>query len=92
MTGDRVRRRVRIAGRVQGVWFRESCRDRALAAGVTGWIRNLDDGRVEGVLEGPPSAVEEVVAWCRQGPPRARVDGVDVVHEEPVGEPGFRVG
>ncbi len=91
MTGDRVRRRVRIAGRVQGVWFRESCRDRALAAGVTGWIRNLDDGRVEGVLEGPPSAVEEVVAWCRRGPPRARVDGVDVVDEEPVGEPGFRV-
>ena len=91
MTGIRVRRRVRVAGRVQGVWFRESCRDRALTAGVTGWIRNLDDGSVEGVLEGPPSAVDEMVAWCRQGPPRARVDGIDVVDEEPIGEPSFRV-
>ena len=82
MTGIRVRRRVRVAGRVQGVWFRESCRDRALTAGVTGWIRNLDDGSVEGVLEGPPSAVDEMVA---------RVDGIDVVDEEPIGEPSFRV-
>jgi acylphosphatase len=86
-----VRRGVSVAGRVQGVWFRESCRDRALAAGVAGWVRNLDDGRVEVVLEGPPAAVDEVVAWCRQGPPRARVDRVDVVDEEPVGERGFRV-
>jgi acylphosphatase len=73
------------------VWFRESCRDRAIAAGVAGWVRNLDDGRVEVALEGPPAAVDEVVAWCRQGPPRARVDRVDVVDEEPVGERGFRV-
>jgi acylphosphatase len=86
-----VRRGVSVAGRVQGVWFRESCRDQALAAGVAGWVRNLDDGRVEVVLEGPPAAVDEVVAWCRQGPPRARVDRVDVVDEEPVGERGFRV-
>lgn len=91
MTGNRVRRRVHVAGRVQGVWFRESCRDRALDAGVSGWVRNLDDGRVEVVLEGPAAAVDEVVAWCRQGPPRARVDRVDGVDEEPVGEQGFRV-
>lgn len=91
MTGNRVRRRVHVAGRVQGVWFRESCRDRALDAGVSGWVRNLDDGRVEVVLEGPAAAVDEVVAWCRQGPPRARVDRVDRVDEEPVGEQGFRV-
>jgi acylphosphatase len=89
--GPTVRRRVHVAGRVQGVWFRESCRDLAVAAGVSGWVRNLDDGRVEAVLEGPTAAVDEVVAWCRQGPPRARVDGVDVVDEEPVGERGFRV-
>lgn len=91
MTGNRVRRRVHVAGRVQGVWFRESCRDRALDAGVSGWVRNLDDGRVEVVLEGPAAAVDEVVAWCRQGPPRAHVDRVDGVDEEPVGEQGFRV-
>jgi acylphosphatase len=87
----RVRRRVLITGRVQGVWFRESCRDQAQAAGVAGSVRNLADGRVEVVLEGPPAAVDEVVAWCRHGPPRARVDGIEVVDEAPVGEQGFRV-
>ena len=86
-----MRRRASVAGRVQGVWFRESCRDQAQAAGVAGWVRNLADGRVEVVLEGPPAAVEEVVSWCRRGPRRARVDRVDVVDEQPVGEQGFRV-
>jgi acylphosphatase len=91
MAVDRVRRRVLVAGRVQGVWFRESCRDQARAAGVGGWVRNRDDGRVEVVLEGPTAAVDEMVAWCREGPLRARVDRVDVVDEAPVGEQGFRV-
>ena len=86
-----VRRRVCVSGRVQGVWFRESCRDQALAAGVAGSVRNLADGRVEVVLEGPPAAVDEVVAWCRGGPRRARVEGIEVVDEAPVGEQGFRV-
>ena len=80
-----------VSGRVQGVWFRESCREQALAAGVTGWARNLSDGRVEVVLEGPPAAVERVVAWCREGPPRARIDGFEVQAEQPVGEHGFHV-
>jgi acylphosphatase len=91
VTADRVRRRALVAGRVQGVWFRESCRDQAQAAGVGGWVHNLADGRVEVVLEGPPGAVDEVLAWCRRGPRRARVDRVDVVDEGPVGEQGFRV-
>ena len=91
MAVDRIRRRLSVAGRVQGVWFRESCRDQALAARVAGWVRNLGDGRVEVVLEGPPAAVDEVVAWCRRGPRRARVDGIEVVDEAPVGEQGFRV-
>jgi len=86
-----VRRRAVIAGRVQRVWFRESCHDRAQAAGVAGWVRNLADGRVEVVLEGPPGAVDGVLAWCRRGPRRARVDRVEVVDEAPVGEQGFRV-
>jgi acylphosphatase len=80
-----------VAGRVQGVWFRESCRDQAQAAGVSGWVRNLADGRVEVVLEGPAGAVDGVLAWCRRGPRRARVDRVEVVDEAPVGEQGFRV-
>ena len=89
--GQRVRRRVLVSGRVQGVWFRESCRAEALAVGVAGWVRNRSDGRVEAVLEGPPAAVERVVAWCRAGSRQARVDAVEVTAEMPVGEAGFRV-
>ncbi|MFI5052920.1 MAG: acylphosphatase [Acidimicrobiia bacterium] len=88
---DHVRRRVLVSGRVQGVWFRESCRGEAVTLGVTGWVRNLSDGRVEAVLEGPEQAVERVVQWCRHGPGPARVDRVDVEVGEPVGERGFRV-
>jgi acylphosphatase len=73
------------------VWFRESCREQAVAAGVTGWVRNLSDGRVEAVLEGPEAAVDRVVQWCGHGPARARVDHVDTTVEEPVGEIAFRV-
>jgi acylphosphatase len=91
VSADWVRRRVCVSGRVQGVWFRESCRDQAQAAGVAGWVRNRDDGRVEVVLEGPPAAVDEVVSWCRHGPRRARVDRVEILDEAPVGEQGFRV-
>jgi acylphosphatase len=91
MTDAPVRRRVLVSGRVQGVWFRESCREQAMAVGVSGSVRNLADGRVEAVLEGPPAAVDRVVAWCRAGPGRAQVDAVEVVDEPPVGESGFRV-
>lgn len=80
-----------VSGAVQGVWFRESCREQAQLAGVDGWVRNRADGQVEVVLEGPPAAVDRVVAWCRQGPRRARVERVEVVDEAPVGERGFRV-
>jgi len=88
---ERVRRRVLVSGWVQGVWFRESCREQAVAAGVTGWVRNRADGRVEAVLEGPEPAVDRVVRWCHDGPRRARVEGVEVTAEEPVGETGFGV-
>jgi acylphosphatase len=80
-----------VSGRVQGVWFRESCREQAHALGLTGWVRNLADGRVEAVFEGPGAAVERAVAWCRQGPRRARVDDVEITIEPPVGESGFHV-
>jgi acylphosphatase len=86
-----VRKRVHVSGRVQGVWFRESCRDEAQRAGVDGWVRNLADGRVEVVLEGSPAGVDHVVAWCHEGPRRARVHRVEVVDEVLVGEHGFRV-
>jgi acylphosphatase len=80
-----------VAGRVQGVWFRESCREQAVALGVTGWIRNLADGRVEVVLEGPEAAVERVVQWCHDGPSRAHVERVEVQVEDLIGESGFHV-
>ena len=76
---------------VQGVWFRESCREQAIAVGVSGSVRNLADGRVEAVLEGPPAAVDRVVAWCRVGPRRAHVGAVEVVDELTVGESVLRV-
>jgi acylphosphatase len=84
-----IRRRVVIQGRVQGVFFRETTRRRALAAGVAGWVRNNPDGSVEAALEGEPEAVERVIAFCREGPRGARVDWVDVVSEEPEGLTGF---
>ncbi|MBA2325251.1 MAG: acylphosphatase [Actinobacteria bacterium] len=91
MTAPPVRRRVLVSGSVQGVWFRESCREQAVAGGVAGWVRNRADGRVEVVLEGTEPAVDRVVRWCHEGPSRARVDGVEVCTEDPVGESGFRV-
>jgi len=86
-----VRRRVRVTGRVQGVWFRESCREVADRLGVAGSACNRADGTVEVVAEGPPQEVEALVAWCRTGPPAAEVTGVEVVEEEPEGLAGFRV-
>ncbi len=74
------RKRVIVSGRVQGVFFRESTRKKAEALGLSGWVRNLEDGRVEWVAEGLPIAVEALVRWCRSGGPiLARVDRVDVL-------------
>ena len=84
-----IRRRVLVQGHVQGVFFRETARRRAEAAGVSGWIRNNADGSVEGVFEGEPDAVERLVAFCREGPRGARVEWVDVSAEEPEGLTGF---
>ena len=86
-----VRRRVVVSGRVQGVFYRDSCRRQALAAGLSGWVRNRADGTVEAVLEGDQDGVERVVAWMRSGPSSADVDDVSVVAEEPAGERGFSV-
>ena len=80
-----------VHGWVQGVFFRDSCRREAAVGGAAGWVRNRNDGAVEAVFEGPAAVVEALVAWCRHGPPRARVDQVDVVDEAPEGLTGFRV-
>jgi acylphosphatase len=86
-----IRRRVVVDGRVQGVFFRDSCQREAAARRLGGWVRNRNDGAVEAVFEGPADAVDAVVAWCRTGPPRARVDRVTVSDEPPEGLTSFRV-
>jgi acylphosphatase len=85
------RRRVVVSGRVQGVFFRDTARRRAEAAGVAGWIGNRPDGAVEAVFEGEPGPVEELVEFCRHGPSRAEVASVEVTHEEPEGLRGFEI-
>ena len=74
-----------VSGRVQGVYFRAHTREKALTLGLTGWVRNLPDGKVEVVAEGDKSGLEELAAWCRQGPPAACVVSVDLSREEPEG-------
>jgi acylphosphatase len=86
-----IRRRVVAQGRVQGVFFRDSVRRRAEAAGVAGWVRNTPEGSVEAVLEGDPAAVEDLVEFCRRGPSRAEVTSAQVMDEEPEGLTGFEV-
>ena len=83
--------RVVVTGRVQGVWFRDSCQREARALGVGGWVRNRGDGAVEAEFEGPEAAVTRMVAWCREGPPRARVDDVAVEQIASTGDKRFVV-
>jgi len=79
-----------IAGRVQGVGFRDWLVRTAMAADLQGWVRNRTDGRVEALLAGPPDAVDSVLAACHAGPRAARVTDIEAVHAEPPAEPGFR--
>ena len=91
-TEPRVRAHVWVSGRVQMVFFRGTTRHLASERGLAGWVRNLPDGRVEAVFEGPADAVRALVDWCRQGPPAAVVEHVETRWEEPQDEPpGFRV-
>lgn len=86
-----VRRAATVTGRVQGVSFRWYTERRAQELGLTGWVRNHDDGSVRLEAQGPEAAVAELVAWLHEGPPHARVTGVQV-HDVEVrsGDAGFR--
>jgi acylphosphatase len=88
---QRIRRRVVLSGRVQGVYFRGSTQTEARARGVDGWVRNRADGRVEAVFEGPPESVEALVEYCRRGPPGAWVEALQVEDETPETLRGFRI-
>ncbi|MBE3589160.1 MAG: acylphosphatase [Thermoanaerobacteraceae bacterium] len=83
-----VRKHVFISGKVQGVYFRQYTRDAAEQLGVTGWVRNRRDGRVEAVFEGAENAVEQMLRWCWEGSPSSRVEKVEVRDEPYRGEFG----
>jgi Acylphosphatases len=82
----RVRAHVWISGRVQGVFFRAHTKELADELSLTGWVRNLPDGRVEAVFEGEEDAVKRAIEWCKRGPPLASVEKVEVRYEQPTGE------
>ena len=86
-----IRRRVVVKGDVQGVFFRDSTRERAQSRGVAGWVANRADGSVEAVFEGDEDAVESMVRFAQEGPRRADVEDVQVTEEEPEGLDGFEV-
>jgi len=87
-----VRARLLISGIVQGVGYRWHCRRAAQGFGVTGWVRNLDDGRVEAVAQGAREQVEQLIRWCYRGPEEARVSDIAVSYEEPAeGFPDFGI-
>jgi acylphosphatase len=77
----KITRRIRISGQVQGVFFRESMRQQANQLGITGWVRNRNDGTVEAVVQGDAPSVEQLIEWSRRGPGRAQVERVTI---EPV--------
>jgi acylphosphatase len=87
-----VRRRLLVRGTVQAVGYRAACARQGQALGLTGVVRNLPDGRVEVVAQGPEAAVGRLIEWCRRGPTWAQVDGVEVTDEPVVPEAsGFTV-
>lgn len=89
--GETDRARVYVSGRVQGVGFRYDTRRKAADVGVSGWVKNLPDGRVEAVFEGYSEGVNEMIAWCESGPMGAGVDDVSVEREPPEGLSRFEI-
>jgi acylphosphatase len=86
-----VRCRVIVSGRVQGVFYRDTCQRVARELGVRGTVRNCSDGTVEVVAEGKRDAVDQFLVWCRSGPPHAVVSRISITDEAPVGERAFVV-
>ena len=80
-----------VSGTVQGVAYRAYTRQQATVLGISGWVRNLRDSRVEAVFEGPPAVVEQMVQWCFSGSPSATVTNVEVAYTSPTGLQGFEV-
>lgn len=85
-SNKKIRAHILVLGKVQGVYFRQNTRIVATRHGVTGWVRNLKDGRVEVLLEGYEAEVGQVIEWCHAGPPKATVSDVDIKYEKYTGE------
>ena len=89
---DMERAHIMVSGQVQGVFFRDSTRQKAEELDLTGWVKNTPDGRVEALFEGPPDRVREMVRWCEEGPQQASVENVDMDFEAAGGDlRGFEV-
>src|SRR4051812_48920737 len=91
MAENAERAHVYVSGRVQGVSFRDAARQEAQELGLNGWVRNLQDGRVEAIFEGEPDTVRQMIDWCESGPSSADVDEVSVEQEAPEGLSGFEI-
>lgn len=87
----KIRAHVFVSGSVQGVGYRFTTLDRANQLGISGWVRNLPDDRVEAIFEGSKAAVEEIIHWCHKGPPGAVVKDIVVDYKEPEGIQGFEI-
>ena len=85
------RARVLVSGRVQGVSFRDATRSQAEQLGLSGWVRNTQDGQVEAIFEGVPETVQQMIEWCKSGPSSADVEDVFVENEQPENLSGFEV-
>ncbi len=81
-----IRAHVCISGRVQGVFYRSTTRDRAEQLGLTGWVRNTSDGKVEAIFEGEETAIKDMIVWCHKGPRSADVSDVTVEYQKFLGE------
>jgi acylphosphatase len=91
-SNDQERAHVRISGQVQGVFFRDSTREKAQELNLRGWVKNLPDGRVEALFEGSAEKVREIIGWCEEGPQNASVENVDTDFEDAGGDlSGFEV-
>lgn len=86
-----VAKRIVVSGRVQGVFYRDTCRREANRLGIAGSAQNLPDGTVEVIADGEPGAVDELIAWCKRGPAQADVDSVEVSDAAPTGATTFKI-
>ena len=84
----KVRTHIYVSGNVQAVYFRLNTSNKAKEMNITGWIKNLCDGRVEAIFEGENDAVERIIQWCRKGPVHASVENVEIIPEKYIGEFG----